>query len=83
VHVLRSSADDQEARSWEKIVSSGQHPRARGGLSATVLGRNIYTFGGADSHGTYSDVHRFNVDKKEWQLMEIDCEDYDKDIARR
>jgi hypothetical protein len=49
-------------------------PAARGGHTATRLGRAIYVFGGADRQQKYCDnVYRLCTESLSWSLVQVGC----------
>lgn len=59
-------AFDTETLLWSQVPFTGDAPEPRSGHSATLLGANIYLFGGASSEATYGDAYKFDLIKKHW-----------------
>lgn len=48
---------------WKKVTWVGEGPIERYEHSATVIGDNIYIFGGGNTRGWLNDVQEFNTGK--------------------
>lgn len=57
---------DPGLRQWKQEPMMGDAPEPRGGHTATVLGTDIFVFGGASSEATYNDVYKLDLIKRRW-----------------
>lgn len=65
VHVF-----DSGTNKWSEERTSGERPAPRGGHTATLVGSDIFIFGGANSEETFGDVYRFDLVKRRWTRFE-------------
>jgi len=61
VHVF-----DTGSHTWTEEKISGDAPEPRGGHTATLLGAEIFIIGGANSEETFGDVHRLDLETRQW-----------------
>ena len=57
---------------WDSITNtSGSLPDSREGSAMTMIGKNIYLFGGF-SREIYNDTRIYNQDTKSWKLIKYE-----------
>lgn len=57
---------DTESLSWTQEPITGDPPQPRGGHSATLVGTNIFVFGGASGEATFGDAYKLDLVKRHW-----------------
>lgn len=57
---------DTDLLSWSQEPFTGDAPEPRGGHSATLVGTDIYVFGGANSDSTFGDAYKLDLVKRHW-----------------
>lgn len=57
---------DTDTLSWQQEPITGDGPEPRGGHTASLVGTNIYLFGGASSESTFGDVYKLDLIQKHW-----------------
>lgn len=60
---------DTENFRWIQEPVDGEVPEPRGGHSASLVGSDIVTFGGASSTETFGDVHVFDPIRRSWSRV--------------
>eukprot|EP00741_Cyanophora_paradoxa_P013862 tig00020710_g13380.t1 len=60
---------DTDTWQWRPVPSLGDVPTPRGLCGATVVGRNIWIFGGADVTGFLNDVYVYETDSHNWSRV--------------
>jgi len=55
-----------ENLNWQQQPLSGQLPEPRGGHSASLSGRQIVVFGGANGEETFGDLYKFDLVSRRW-----------------
>jgi len=61
VHIL-----DTDTLAWSQEAFTGDAPEPRGGHSATLVGTDIFVFGGASSETTYGDAYKLDLIQRHW-----------------
>eukprot|EP00927_Polykrikos_kofoidii_P071588 TRINITY_DN67847_c0_g1_i1.p1 TRINITY_DN67847_c0_g1~~TRINITY_DN67847_c0_g1_i1.p1 ORF type:complete len:663 (-),score=90.28 TRINITY_DN67847_c0_g1_i1:117-2105(-) len=64
LHIL-----DTEELQWLQVPLSGEPPEPRGGHSATLVGSDIFVYGGASSEETFQSVYRLDPVKRRWSRI--------------
>lgn len=59
-------AFDTEGLRWRQAPVTGEWPDPRAGHSATLVGTDIFFYGGTNSKETFTDVYRFDIVKNHW-----------------
>jgi len=57
---------DTETLTWSQEPITGDAPEPRGGHSATLVGTDMYVFGGANSDTTYGDAYKLDLIQRHW-----------------
>jgi N-acetylneuraminic acid mutarotase len=57
---------DTMSLQWIQEAVTGDAPEPRGGHTATLVGTDIWVFGGASSETTYDSVHKLDLISKHW-----------------
>lgn len=66
--LLRVQTEEYSA-AWTKLETSGQSPPPLCGHTATLIGRNLYLFGGRNERGSSTDLYVLDIDLKHWQKV--------------
>jgi len=57
---------DTDTLTWSQEPFTGDAPEPRGGHSATLVGTDIFVFGGASSETTYGDAYKLDLVQRHW-----------------
>jgi N-acetylneuraminic acid mutarotase len=57
---------DTDSLSWSQEPFTGDAPEPRGGHSATLVGTDVFVFGGANSETTFGDVYKLDLVQRHW-----------------
>jgi len=57
---------DTDSLEWTQEPFTGDAPEPRGGHSATLVGTDIFIFGGASSETTYGDAYKLDLVNRHW-----------------
>jgi len=57
---------DTDDYSWSQVPITGDAPEPRGGHSATLVGTDIFVFGGSNSDTTFGDVYKLDLVNLHW-----------------
>ncbi|CEL93722.1 unnamed protein product [Vitrella brassicaformis CCMP3155] len=57
---------DTNARRWSQPKITGEVPEERAGHTATLIGGDMYIFGGSNNFGSFSDVMRYDTKNHRW-----------------
>jgi len=57
---------DTDQLTWTQEPFTGDLPEPRGGHTATLVGTDVFVFGGASSEATYGDVYKLDLIKRHW-----------------
>merc|ERR1719456_128659 len=57
---------DTDTLTWSQEPFTGDAPEPRGGHSATLVGTDIFVFGGASSETTYGDAYKLDLIQRHW-----------------
>lgn len=63
---------DTDSLRWRQAPITGEWPEARAGHSATLVGTDIFIYGGANIQETFSGVYRLDLVKQHWTLAAPD-----------
>eukprot|EP00884_Botryococcus_braunii_P007391 jgi/Botrbrau1/16653/Bobra.0068s0069.1 len=77
-HKVKKKDADMSLRSldtgvnmWSEVQTSGDHPPARGGHTATLIGNSVYVFGGEDvSRRPHGDLYVLDLPDLSWKKVE-------------
>jgi N-acetylneuraminic acid mutarotase len=65
---------DTDELTWSQEAFTGDAPEPRGGHSATLVGTDIFVFGGASSETTYGDAYKLDLIQRHWtRAVPSDC----------
>lgn len=62
---------DTESLSWSQEPITGDPPEPRGGHSATLVGTDIFVFGGASSEATFDNAYKLDLINRHWTRTAI------------
>mmetsp|Transcript_50308 Transcript_50308/g.78632 ORF Transcript_50308/g.78632 Transcript_50308/m.78632 type:complete len:646 (+) Transcript_50308:174-2111(+) len=57
---------DTDTLQWRQEPFTGDAPEPRGGHSATLLGTDVFVFGGANSETTFGDAYKLDLIQRHW-----------------
>lgn len=60
---------DSDTQEWTEEPTIGWQPTPRGGHTATLVGNEIYLYGGADSKGTFNDLYKLDLRHLSWSKV--------------
>lgn len=58
---------DTDTLTWSQEPFTGDAPEPRGGHSATLVGTDVFIFGGANSDTTYGDAYKLDLVQRHWE----------------
>lgn len=62
---------DTGSNEWAEEFTSGDLPEPRGGHTATLVGTDVYVFGGANTEASFDDVHKLDLRHMRWSRVPL------------